>query len=103
MARADDIEVLEKRVVESRIYTFNFAPKMAATEAISSLTAFTSTPTTVGPTVLTQGAPVLGTQQVQVRLSGGTDGGKYFQVCKVVTDAGNTLQCEGFLLVREPR
>lgn len=102
MARADDIDVIEKRVAESRVYTFNFAPKMAASETITAVVALTSVPTTTGPAALVLGSSVIASQQVQARISGGTNGGKYFQVCKVTTDAGNTLQCEGYLLVRDP-
>jgi hypothetical protein len=38
---------------------------------------------------------------VQCRLSGGTDGTKYLQTVIAVTSAGNTVQMEGYLFVRD--
>lgn len=101
MGRADDIEVLEKRLSESKIFHFDFSAKMDDGESISTLVSLVSTPTTA-VTALTLGTPTLSQTKVQVRISGGEDGGKYLQVCKVMTDQDNELQCDGYLLVREP-
>lgn len=102
MARADDLDVLEKRVVESRPFTFNFSPKMSSGETILSVTALTKAPTAGTPTALTLGSPAISGQQVQVQISGGSNNGKYLMICQVLTSLGNTLQCEGYLLVRDP-
>lgn len=102
MSGQNDLEVLEKRVNESRVYDFSFSAKMVDVENISSVLSLVSAATTTGPTALTLGTPAIAGKQVQVRISGGSNGGLYLQTCKVLTNQNNTLQCEGYLLVREP-
>lgn len=96
-----DIEVLEKRGFASRLYNFNFASQMGDDETISSVAELSSIPTSNTAVPLTVGAPAIGAKAVQFRLSGGSHNGKYLQICKVLTSAGNQLQAEGYLLVRE--
>lgn len=102
MSRINEIQTLEKRVNESRLYNMNFSPKMADAESITNIDLFTSAATTTGPTALTLGSPAISGKQVQVRISAGTDGGKYLLTCRITTDQGNKLQAEGYLFVKEP-
>ena len=94
---ANDIQVLQKRPNESRLYDFEFLPKLEDdSEVILSVTHLSSS-----PSGLTVGSPSIGGSRVQVRLADGIDGGKYLQTCRVLTDRANTLQVDGWLSVRE--
>lgn len=91
-----DTQVLTKRPAESRIYNMDFAGKMEAGETIAGVSSWTSS-----PDGLTVGSAAYSGQVAQARLSGGTDGVKYLQTVVVTTSAGNTLQAEGYLFVRD--
>ena len=102
MSGPNDVEILEKRVSESRLYNFNFSPKLSDAESISSLVSLTNAATTTGLTALTVGTAVISGKQIQFRVSGGSDGGKYLFTGRVTTSLSNIVQAEGYLLVREP-
>lgn len=102
MSGPNDIESLEKRVNESRLYNMNFSPKMSDAESIVSVDLLTSAATTTGPTALVLGTVAISGKQIQFRITGGSDGGKYLLTGRVTTDLSNKIQTEGYLLVREP-
>ena len=92
----NDTQVLSKRPAESRLYNMDFSAKMEAGETITGVTSWTSS-----PSGLTVGTAAYSGQTAQARLSAGTDGVKYLQTVVVTTSAGNTLQAEGYLFVRD--
>lgn len=91
-----DIDTYEKQPSESRLYEFDFSGKMTAAETISSVTSVTPSPASG----ITVGAPTTSGQVVQVRISSGTADTTYKLTVIVVTSAGNTLEMEGRLHIR---
>lgn len=91
---------LIKQPSESRLYTMDFAANCAVGETISSVTSFAAdTPT--GATALTVGGASCSGTTASARISGGTDGKQYKVTVLVLTSAGNTLEGEGILQVRD--
>jgi hypothetical protein len=88
---------LIKQPAESRLYTMDFAANMDEGETISGVTSVAATPsglTLSGPATFSD------TRAFQ-RIAGGTAGVSYKVTFLVTTSAGNTLEGEGLLLVRD--
>lgn len=91
-----DIPKLIKQPSESRLYTFDFSANMGTSESITSVSSFTVAP--AGPVL---GTPTFSGKRVQNRISGGTANTNYKITVVVATDAGNTLEGEANLFVRD--
>lgn len=91
-----DVPKLIKQPSESRLYTFDFAANMGASESIVSVDSFTA-----APSGLTLGSAAISGKRVQNRISGGTANTNYKITVVVTTDAGNTLEGEANLFVRD--
>lgn len=102
MARASALITFEKGVSESRLFNFNFSPKMVDDATIVSIVSLTGVATTSGPAALSLGTPIISGKKIQVRISGGTNNAKYLMVARGVTNLDNTIQVSGYLLVRDP-
>lgn len=89
------MQTLYKQPSESRIYTMDFSANMSSGETLVAVTSFT-----VSPAGLTYTSATPSGQVVAMRLSGGTDDVQYKITVVVTTSAGNTLENEGYLLVR---
>jgi len=87
---------LIKQPSESRLYTMEFAPNLAAGETVTSVSSCTASP--AGLTLT--GAAASGTKAT-VRISGGTADTTYKVTFVVITSASNTLEGEGYLVVRQ--
>ena len=87
-------ETLCKQPSESFLYDMNFSSRMATSEVLTGITSVTES-----PSGLTIGTPTYSGQIGQVRISGGTDGVTYTVTWLATTDAGNTIEAEGFLYV----
>lgn len=87
---------LVKQPGENRLYDMDFSPLLAEGETLSSCTV-ASTP--VGLT-LSGSATVSGSTASQ-RISGGTSGTRYKLTFTAVTSAGNTVEADGILQVRD--
>lgn len=97
------IQTLEKYPRESRLYSWNFAAKMSYGEEID-----TWETTVAGGAeavdddvddVLTVDDEAASGAVVQMRFAAGVSGTKYKITVVAVTNLGNTLQLEGYLLV----
>ena len=93
---SNDIPKLLKQPAESRLYAMDFSANMAAADTISSITSVTAT-----PTGLTLGTAAVSGQRVQFRISSGTGGTQYKITVVIVTSAGDTLETEGYLEVKD--
>lgn len=91
-------QTLIKQPSESRLYSMEFAPNLAPGETISSVTSVTADPSTG---IDITAVPVASGTQAQQRIAGGTDGVQYKITFVVETSAGNTLEGEGYLTVRQ--
>jgi hypothetical protein len=89
------VETLVKQPAESRLFSMDFSPLMATGETISAVSSCTALPT--GLTI--SGAATSG-QVATARIAAGTAGTKYKVTFVVTTSAGNTLEAEGVLQVR---
>ena len=91
------ITTLTKQPAESRLYSMDFSPLLADALTVSSVTSVTVAPS--GPT-LSGAATVNGVYAYQ-RILGGTAGVTYKVTFVVVDSAGNILEGEGMLVVRD--
>lgn len=91
------VPTLIKQPGENRLYSMDFAPNLDEGETVSSIISVIATPpglTLSGP------AGTNGTKATQ-RILGGTNNALYKVTFTVLTSAGNTLESEGNLRVRE--
>lgn len=91
------MDTLIKQPSESRLYELDFAPLMVSGEIISSVGSFVATPT--GLTLDT--ATNIGAKKIQKRVSGGAVNVLYKLTAVVTTSAGNILEGDGYLQVKE--
>ena len=91
-----DIPVLEKQPTESLLYDMDFLGRMVTGTTISSIVSFTASPSGLSVSPAT-----FGDTRVQVRIGQGTSGVKYKLTAIVTDSAGNTLEGEGYLFVRD--
>lgn len=100
------LQTTEKQVAEAVIVQFDFTPDMAEGEALSSVDSVTpvnlgevsgSSNVSVGSLAISS----VSTKIAQCLVSGGTDDELYKLTCIVTTDAGQTLETEGYLRVRD--
>ena len=100
-------QTLLKQPAESRLYDMDMSPRMATGEVITSVTSVTEKtvdPDTGARTVssdLTFGTATFSGQLAQVRISVGLPNVLYEVTFIVETDAGNTLEGEGYLCVED--
>ena len=90
---------LTKQPSESRLMTMEFDNKMSKTELILTMDSVTSTPSGVGAPTFDAGT--VKSQSVDIMISGGTTDKKYKITMIVTTDAGQVIENEGYLKVRE--
>jgi len=88
---------LIKQPAESRLYTMSFASLLLPGETVAGVTSVTASP--AGLTLV--GSPTFGANLAKQRISGGADKVTYKVTYLVTTSAGNTLEAEGFLKVRD--
>lgn len=87
-----------KAPAEVRNYTMDFANDLDAGETISSVDSVTAL-RQKGAGSIVIGAPALNGAQVQVSVSGGTDGDEYLLLFKVNTSTGELKQNNGPLRI----
>ncbi len=87
---------LTKQPTESRVYTMDFSNNMDDAESLASVTSVTS-----APTGLTVGTATAIGKLVAFRLSSGTSNTSYKITVVTVTSMGNTLEGQGFLMVKD--
>lgn len=90
-------QTLIKQPGESRLYSMDFSGLLAAGETLASVDSVVDSP--VGVTF--DGSPVASGVYAQQRISGGTSGIKYKVTMTVTTSAGNVLEGEGVLQVKD--
>lgn len=90
-------QTLIKQPSESRLYTMEFAANLASGETLTSVSSVTASPSGLD---LSATPSVSGTK-AQQRIASGTAGVQYKVTFVVVTSAGNTLEGEGYLTVRQ--
>lgn len=88
---------LIKQPSESRLYSMDFSALLAKGETLSSVSSVVSTP--AGLTL--SGAASVSGVFAQQRITGGTSGIEYIVTFVVLTSAGNTLEGEGILQVKD--
>jgi len=88
---------LIKQPAESRLYTMDFSGLLARGETLAGVTSVTATPT--GLTLVDP--PTYSGVYASQRISGGTSGTRYTVTFLVTTSAGNTLEGEGILQVKD--
>jgi hypothetical protein len=88
---------LIKQPAESRLYSMDFAGLLAQGETVTTVVSIVAAPTglTVG------GSPVASGNRVSVQISGGAAGTEYKVTFVVNTSAGNIIEGEGLLQVRD--
>jgi len=96
-------EELYKQPSESRLYHFVFTNLLASGEALDTIVSvvqinYGKITGSDDLSILTQ---VKSTDTVQVRLAAGTAGESYKLTAIATTDAGNTLEVDGILHVKE--
>lgn len=89
------LTVLDKQPAESKIFQMDFSANMAEAETVASVTSVVAT-----PSGLTIGTPAPSGKTAQVRISSGTTGARYKVTFTVQTSAGNTLEGDGYLNVK---
>jgi len=93
-----------KQPAEDRLYDFDFTNLLGAATVAASpapTVAQEKQNLIVGSVNVTLGAPVISSPKVQVRISGGTAGEDYKITVVARDSAGNTLEADGHLQVRE--
>jgi hypothetical protein len=90
---------LMKQPSESYIYTMVFSPNMDVGETITGINSLTCTP--AGLTIGYPEPPLISGQEIQFRISGGTNKQSYKVSAIVSTSKGNTLQFDAILSVRD--
>ena len=95
-------QTTEKQVAEAVIQQFDFSSDMSAGETIISVVSVVSDNQNLvgGSANLTTGSNSAGGTVAQSLVSGGTHLEKYKLTCIVTTSAGQTLETEGFMWVR---
>ena len=96
-------EELYKQPSESRLYHFVFSNLLGSGEELNSIVSvvqvsYGKITGSIDLSILTQ---VYSTDTVQVRLADGTAGESYKLTTIATTDAGNTLEVDGILHVKE--
>lgn len=96
-------EELFKQPAESRLYQFIYSNLLDTGETLSSITSVEqeNLGKVSGSGALTLDTAILGTESVQVRISGGTVNESYEITTLVVTSASNILELEGLLHIRD--
>jgi hypothetical protein len=94
-------EVLCKQPTEIRQYTMDFANLMSTSEAISSITSVTAELRGGGVSDLTLSNQAISGQTVTFWIEDGTDGETHRITVIIVTDAGQTLEGDGLISVRD--
>jgi hypothetical protein len=94
-------EMLVKQPSENRQYTMDFSNLMSATEAISSITSITAELRGGGVSDLTISAGAISGQTITFWIEDGTDGETHRIEIIIVTDAGQTLEGDGLISVRD--
>lgn len=87
---------LLKQPGDDRVYTMDFAALLASNETINGVTSVVAEPADLS----LDGAATFGGTMAQQRISGGTSGITYKVTFVVTTTEGNTIEGEGFLVVR---
>ncbi len=90
-------QTLVKQPSESRVFAMDFAAQLADGESLTSVSSVTAAPS--GLTI--SGAATLSGAVASQRIAGGTAGVRYVVTFVVTTSASNTLEGEGYLLVKE--
>lgn len=92
-----------KQPSESRLYDFDFTKLLVNGAVLNSIIGVTqfNIGLVAGSGSLTLGAPILASPIVQIRISGGTAKEKYKLTCIATDNAGNTLECDGILRVKD--
>lgn len=93
-----DYQRLEKQPTESELFNFVF-PSLAEGESITSIVSLVFTPATTP--VLTLSGQSFAGNTVQVRIAGGLTGTVYKGTIVVGTSAGNTIEGDVKLYVKE--
>lgn len=96
------LQTVEKQVAEAVIMQFDFAADMAEGETITGVTSVTpvNQGEVGGSSNVSCGSNSASGQIAQTIVSGGTNLELYKISCLVVTSAGQTLETEGFMRVR---
>lgn len=107
MAYADPttgLDVLVKQPGENRLYDIPFEQELRAADSIASVASVTveAQGDVAEISALTkEGAAAHNTDTVQQRLSGGTDGERYKIEAVAITTAGDTIEVDVMLYVRD--
>lgn len=96
------LQSTEKQVAEAVLVQFDFSADMAADETIATISSVVSENQNLvgGSANLSTGSNTISGQVAQSLFSGGTNLEKYKLTCTVTTSAGQTLETEGFMQVR---
>lgn len=99
------LQTTEKQVAEAVIVQFDFSPDMATAETLSSVTSILAVnqdeiDASDDVTIASVAISTVSTQIAQCVVSGGTNGELYKLTAIVVTSAGQTLEADGYLRVR---
>jgi hypothetical protein len=95
-----DPQTLTKQPSESRIYTFRFKRLIPPGESIATILSV-SQERIDGEGDVTLGQQTFDGADAQIRISGGTDGALHKLTCIVRDTAGNELETEGFLRIKD--
>lgn len=95
-------QTTEKQAAEVVNQDFDFSPKMDEGEAIDGITSVTVTNMGLvdGSSNITCGSNSYSGQTGRTSVSGGTAGEKYKITMVVTTDADQTLELDGFMVIR---
>lgn len=99
------LQTTEKQVAEAVILQFDFSPDMADDETISSVSSIVADnqdeiAASSDVTITSIAISTVSTQMVQCIVSGGTNGERYKLTAVVTTSAGQVLEADGYLRVR---
>ena len=94
---------LTKQPQESRLYNFDFANLLLDGATLAGVVSVTQARAgqVAGSADCSLGPAVLASPVVQVRIGDGTDRERYKLTALATDSAGNRLECEGWLNVRE--
>lgn len=102
------MDILQKQPAEVIDYTFDFTLMLAPCDTLAATTPVVSIVNEDAPAPVGDAPPVLGmlsvdigTGMVKQRISGGTDKNTYKVTCLVMTSAGEKLEVEFKLLVKD--
>lgn len=99
------LQTTEKQIAEAVIVQFDFSPDMAEAETLSSVTSIVSANQgdvggSSNVTISNIALSSVSTKIAQCLVSGGTVGERYKLTAIVVTSAGQTLEADGYMRVR---